>query len=142
MVPSGIDKEKLFIQIERLKEHIVKIKNLKKAKISENFLIPALERNLHLAIEDCLNIGNHIISGLSLKRPDTYKEIFKNLKEANIISEGIYKEMVKLVSLRNRLVHLYWEVKDYEVLKVIENLKIFDKYVEEILKYLKDKKLI
>lgn len=142
MVPSGIDKEKLFIQIERLKEHIEKMRDLKEIKGKKDLLISALERNLHLAIEDCLNIGNHIISGLSLKRPDTYREIFKNLKEADIISEDMYKEMVKLVSLRNRLVHLYWDVKNEEIVKACENLEIFEKYVNEVLKYLKNKKLI
>ncbi len=139
MVPSGIDKEKLFLQIERLKEHIGKIKDLKDRKEQKEILIPAIERNLQLAIEDCLNIGNHIISGLSLKRPDTYKEIFRNLRKENIISEELEKEMVKLTGLRNRLVHLYWEVDEEEVLNVCENLNIFEKFVKEVLDFLKSK---
>ena len=67
MVPFGIDKEKLFLQIERLRQHICGIKETKSILIEKKFVISALERNLQLAIEDCLNIGNHIISGLSLK---------------------------------------------------------------------------
>jgi len=139
MVPSGIDKEKLFLQIERLKEHVGKIKEIKEKKGEKEILISAIERNLQLAVEDCLNIGNHIISGLSLKRPDTYKEIFKNLKKENIISEEIEKEMIKLTGLRNRLVHLYWEVNEEEVLTSCENLNIFEKFVKEIFDFLKSK---
>ncbi|HOM26913.1 MAG TPA: DUF86 domain-containing protein [bacterium] len=142
MVPSGIDKEKLFIQIGRLKEHIDRIKELKKEKKDEKIRIYALERNLQLAVEDCLNIGNHIISGFLLKRPETYKEIFKILKDANIISEAVFKEIIKLVGLRNRLVHLYWEVSEDELLKTCDNLKIFKMFVDELLKYLKKKKEI
>jgi len=139
MVPFGIDKEKLFLQIERLKEHVGKIKEIKEKKGEKEILISAIERNLQLAIEDCLNIGNHIISGLTLKRPDTYKEIFKNLKKENIISEEIEKEMVKLTGLRNRLVHLYWDVNEEEVLSACENLNVFEKFVKEIFDFLKSK---
>jgi uncharacterized protein YutE (UPF0331/DUF86 family) len=139
MVPFGIDREKLFLQIERLKEHVGKIKEIKEKKGEKEILISAIERNLQLAVEDCLNIGNHIISGLSLKRPDTYKEIFKNLKKENIISEEIEKEMIKLTGLRNRLVHLYWEVNEEEVLSACENLNIFEKFVKEVFDFLKSK---
>jgi len=139
MVPSGIDKEKLFLQIERLKEHIGKIKELKKKKVDKEVLISAIERNLQLAIEECLNIGNHIISGFLLKRPDTYKEIFKILRKENIISGELEKEMIKLTGLRNRLVHIYWEVDEGEVLNVCENLNIFEKFVKEVLDFLKNK---
>ncbi|MCD6408354.1 hypothetical protein J7L87_04815, partial [bacterium] len=63
MVPYGIDKEKFFLQIERLREHLRKIEGIKKKYKDEEILIPLLERNLHLAVESCLNIGNHLISG-------------------------------------------------------------------------------
>jgi len=139
MVPSGIDKEKLFLQIERLKEHVGKIKEIKKKKEEKEILISAIERNLQLAIEDCLNIGNHIISGLSLKRPDTYKEILKNLRKEKIISEKLEKEMIKLEGLRNRLVHLYWKVSEEEVLEACENLNIFEGFVKELFDFLKNK---
>ena len=142
MVPYGIDKEKLFLQIERLKEHLKKIKEIKEKIEDKNILIPILERNLHLSIEDCLNIGNHIISGFGLKRPDTYKQIFKVLEDASIISKETSAKMVDLVTFRNRIVHLYWEVGEKEVFERANDLEIFDRFIKEVIKYLKMKKQI
>ncbi|HOJ39331.1 MAG TPA: DUF86 domain-containing protein [bacterium] len=117
MAPSGIDKEKLFIQLERLREHMARIKEVKTCGTNERFVITALERNLQLAIEDCLNIGSHIISGLSLRRPETYREIFQSLKQSRVLSEPVAGKMMALASFRNRLVHLYRELTTDEVLE-------------------------
>ena len=140
MVPYGIDKEKFFLQIKRLREHLRKIEEIKKKYKDEEILIPLLERNLHLAVESCLNIGNHLISGFGFKRPDTYKEIFKILKEEKVIKEEIAEKMMELVSFRNRLVHLYWKVEEKEVIERANNLEIFDNFVKEVIKYLKEKR--
>jgi uncharacterized protein YutE (UPF0331/DUF86 family) len=44
-----------------------------------------------------------------------------------------------LVGLRNRLVHLYWEVSEEEVREACENLNIFEEFVKEIFDFLKNK---
>ena len=77
-----------------------------------------------------------------LKRPDSYKEIFKNLKENHILSEEVAKKMMELASFRNRLVHLYWEVTKEEVLEKAEDLKIFEDYINEVINYLKKSQFI
>ncbi len=78
MVAMGIDKEKLMIQLGRLQDHIKELEEIKNQmsgkKQQKDILISAGERHLQLAIEDCLNMGNHIISGKGFKRADTYKE--------------------------------------------------------------------
>lgn len=136
MVPYGIDEEKLLIQIERLKEHLKKILELKE-KVKDEIIKEVIERNLHLAIEDCIIIGNQIISGLGLKRPETYREIFEILKKEKIISKRVSEEMGDFVSIRNRLVHLYWDVSEEEIKEVINKINFFDEFVKEVLKFLK-----
>ncbi len=136
MVPYGIDKEKIFLQIERLNQHIKRLQELNKTK---NTPKEAIERNLQLAIEDCIIIGNHLISGFSFKRPETYKGIFQVLEEERVINGEVAKEMMILVGVRNRLVHVYWEVKENEIDSIIGNLEIFDKFIKQIFSFLKKK---
>jgi len=51
----------------------------------------------------------------------------------------VAKKMVTLVSVRNRLVHVYWEVKENEIDSIIGNLEIFDKFIKQIFSFLKKK---
>ncbi len=138
MVPSGVDKEKLLIQFDRVEEHLSEINRIKEklSKEEDGILYSALERLLQLVIEDCLNIGSHIISGLNLKRADSYKEVFLRLEEGKIISNELGGEMQKFVSFRNRLVHMYWEVNRSEVREKLEDLDYIKQFVKEVSKFL------
>lgn len=138
MVPSGIDKEKLLIQFDRVEEHLSEINRIKEklSKEEDGILYSALERLLQLVIEDCLNIGSHIISGLNLKRADSYKEVFLRLEEGKIISNELGGKMQEFVSFRNRLVHMYWEVKRSEVKEKLEDLGYIKRFVKEVSKFL------
>ncbi|MEK6647130.1 MAG: HepT-like ribonuclease domain-containing protein [Candidatus Firestonebacteria bacterium] len=142
MVPLGVDKEKLFLQLNRLEELLIQLENVKKsllAKEKEFILIPAIERLLQISIEECINIGNHIISGLMLKRADSYKEVFAILREADILSKDTGAEMESFAKFRNKLVHLYWVVDKEELYAKLEQKNIIKSFVIEITKYLNKK---
>ena len=70
MAPSGIDNEKFLIQIERLEQNYALLLDIK-AQLgnapSDAIPLMASERLLQILIEECLNIGNHIISGLNFE---------------------------------------------------------------------------
>ncbi|MFH1856407.1 MAG: DUF86 domain-containing protein [Candidatus Omnitrophota bacterium] len=140
MVPLGIDREKMMLQLERLEEHLERLLKIR-AKLQaskDDTFFSAAERLLQVSIEDCLNIGNHIISGLGLRRPDTYREIFSRLKEAKIISGKIGDAMEGLASFRNRLVHLYWKVSNEEIMEKLEDIDVLKKFVAQISKYVEN----
>lgn len=144
MVPLGIDKEKLMLQLEKLEENLSNLKELpeKVEPGKDAVLIAAAERLLQVSTEACLNIGNHLISGLSLKRADTYKEIFIRLEEEKIISEDISSALQDFTAFRNRLVHLYWKITQEEVLEKINEIDYFKKFAQEILKFIKARSLL
>ncbi len=140
MVPLGIDKEKLMLQLEKLEENLIHLKQLQaKLKTDDPFLFPAAERLLQISTESCLNIGNHIISGLGLKRADTYKEIFIRLMEEGIISKEIGNTMADFTYFRNRLVHLYWEVTKEEVASKLGEIDNFKRSSKEVIEFLEKK---
>ena len=72
-----------------------------------------VERRLQTAIESCLNIGNHLIARLGLRPPQDYGDVFRILRDANILPSECAEAMVDMARFRTLLVHLYWQL-DYE----------------------------
>jgi uncharacterized protein YutE (UPF0331/DUF86 family) len=145
MAPSGIDKEKFFIQIERLEQNYTLLLDVKKQlgkESSDAIPLMAAERLLQILIEECLNIGNHIISGLNLERADTYKDIFVRLHQKGVISKEIGTALISFASFRNRLVHLYWRVERDEMLSKLDDIEVVKQFAEGVYTYLKSNKLL
>jgi len=58
------------------------------------------------------------------------------LNENNIISHELTEKLGKMVGLRNRLVHLYWEIDEELVFEHIQsNLADFDQFTFQIIQY-------
>jgi uncharacterized protein YutE (UPF0331/DUF86 family) len=145
MVPSGIDKEKFLIQIERLEQNYALLLDVKKQlgkAPSDAIPLMAAERLLQIVIEECLNIGNHIIAGLNLERADTYKEIFVRLQQKGVISKEIGEALISFAAFRNRLVHLYWRVELAEMLAKLDEIDVVKKFAEGVYSSLKNNKLL
>ena len=100
------------------------------------------ERFLQLSIESCLNIGNRLISLEQFNKPtdtpETYADIFIQLKNIGVIDTSFCDRLVKMAKFRNRLVHLYWEIDKKQVYEIIrdnvEDFKLFEKSVVQFLK--------
>jgi uncharacterized protein YutE (UPF0331/DUF86 family) len=92
---------------------------------------------LHTAIEACIDIGNHIISSAGLRAPRDYRDVFNVLEENDILSEQMAIKLRQMTGLRNRLVHLYWEVDDKLIFQYIQtNLDDFEQFIHEIVEIL------
>lgn len=145
MVPLGIDKEKLFLQISRIDDNLIKLREIQKnteINKEDSIHLSAAERILQIIIEECINIGSHVISGFMFRRPDTYREIFRILKEENIISKVVADNMESFVAFRNKLVHLYWKIEREEIYSKFKDINTIKVFVEEITANLKNKNLL
>ena len=97
----------------------------------------ALERNLHVAIEAALDIGEMIIAEENLPRPEEYRGVFLALGKAGIIPEDFAKRIAPMVGFRNILVH-YNEIDVDLMCKFIkERLDDLEEFVSYIRKYVK-----
>jgi uncharacterized protein YutE (UPF0331/DUF86 family) len=72
-----------------------------------------------VAIEAAVDLGNHIISKNSLGTPDDYGHIFRILGEAGIVPQEFAAQLANMARFRNRLVHIYWEVDEAEVHRLL-----------------------
>ena len=109
---------------------------------NDSLVLAAAERLLQTLIEECINIGNHIIAGLNLERPDTYREVFSRLREKRVISEEVGEKLMGFASFRNRLVHMYWRVEQEEVLSKLGEIEFTKEFAEEVYSYLKARKFL
>ena len=141
---------------ERVKEHLkhlnkycLLLAEIKKKDFQGFMKDPMLqgsaERFLQLAIESCLNIGNRILSLNQFEKPtdtpETYADIFIQLKNLGIFDNLFCDRLVKMAKFRNRLVHLYWEIEKDKLYEIIQdNMEDFSIFQQNIVAYLKDQK--
>ncbi|MCD5402030.1 DUF86 domain-containing protein [candidate division NPL-UPA2 bacterium] len=93
--------------------------------------------NLQLAIQICLDIGNHIIADESWEVPSSLGNIFQILSRHKAISPDMADTMAFMAGFRNILIHKYEEIdlkKVYDILT--HRLNDFEDFSREIIKYL------
>jgi uncharacterized protein YutE (UPF0331/DUF86 family) len=85
----------------------------------------AVERALQAAIECCSDIASHLVSAYELGQPEIQRDLFQVLSRMGYIDAEYANTMSDLVSLRNRLVHLYWEVDVDRIYSYLQTDVIF-----------------
>ncbi len=137
-----VNPEKVNRLLHSLKEALSQLRDISsmdwEGYKKDRIAMGAANYYLQTGIEACIDIGNHIISSEGYRSPKDYRDVFVVLQENGILPDEAAKFMVQMAGLRNRLVHLYWEIDEgliYSYLK--SNLGDFDKYIELILEFLK-----
>ena len=124
-----VDEEVIRLRLSRLEESLKKLSEI--ARTPEDEYVSAwrlrdvVERNLEVAAQSCLDIGNHLISSRGLRAPQGYADVFRVLSDAGALGAGLADEMGKLAGLRNILVHEYLEVDHRLVYRRIQDLSPF-----------------
>jgi uncharacterized protein YutE (UPF0331/DUF86 family) len=78
-----------------------------------------IERTLHLAIETCMDVADHIVADRRLRVPETGAESFEILAEAQLISRALGDALARMVGFRNILVHDYTRLDPAIVVRVL-----------------------
>ncbi len=89
---------------------------------------------LQVSIECCLDIAHHIVADGGYRTPADYYDTFVVLQENVILPQALLPTWRQMVSFRNRVVHLYWDVDDETVYRILqEDLGDFETYIGHIL---------
>jgi uncharacterized protein YutE (UPF0331/DUF86 family) len=78
-----------------------------------------VERTLHLAIETCMDIADHVVADRCLRVPDSGADTFKVLADAGLVEPTLGLALARMVGFRNVLVHDYARVDPAIVLRVL-----------------------
>jgi uncharacterized protein YutE (UPF0331/DUF86 family) len=129
-----VDKDLILAKAGSVKRHIDRIKAKSDTDVST--FMRDLDRqesiafNMHLAIQNCMDIAAHIISDEGLGVPGSAGEMFFILQENSFLSADLADRMVKAVGFRNLLVHEYQKIDLQRLHKAAE------KNVDDLIEYL------
>ena len=128
-----VNKNVLIYRLERLRDYLKILKTIQQYDISvfvkDPFVHGTAERNLHLAIECLLDIGNHVIADHEFERPENYADVFRILHQNKIIDDCLYSNLEGMASFRNVLVHDYINLDRSKVYQIIKDKT---QYLEEL----------
>lgn len=79
-----------------------------------------IERTLHLAIETCMDVADHIVADRRLRVPETGAESFEILAEAGLLPHALGGFLASMVGFRNILVHDYTRLDPAIVTRVLQ----------------------
>ena len=79
-----------------------------------------VERTLHLAIEVCMDMAEHVVADRGLPVPETASGIFIELAEAGVLDRTLASALARMVGFRNILVHDYARLDPQIVLRVLK----------------------
>lgn len=79
-----------------------------------------VERTLHLAIETCMDVADHIVADRKLGVPETAAATFESLADAEILPRALAESLARMVGFRNILVHDYAKLDAAIVLRVLQ----------------------
>ena len=95
-----------------------------------------VERYLHLAIEEVLDIANHIVSFHQWREPTGYRDLLLILSEKGIIPEEQLSIFQDMASFRNMLVHRYETIDEVLVFGIFsKHLGDFDLFSTLIMEW-------
>jgi uncharacterized protein YutE (UPF0331/DUF86 family) len=112
----------------------VSLEDLKKNDDLQDILI----HNLQVAIQGCIDMAGHVVTDEKWEVPQSSGELFRVLKEHQVIELELADRMVSLVRLRNELVHEYAHLhldRIYQALQ--EGVKHLSEFRRQICKFAK-----
>ena len=77
--------------------------------------------NLSRAVQVCVDISAHLISGMELPAPDTMGQVFDLLAQAGVLTPALASRLKKAVGFRNIAVHSYEAINWHIVHSIAKN---------------------
>lgn len=140
-----VDKELLSRKLSRLRSYLQELKNAEdidwEKYRSELRARAFVERYLHLAIEEIVDIANHLVSFYRWREPTGYRDLFLILREHGIISEENLATFQNMASFRNMLVHRYESIDNELVFGFFKTrLDDFELFITLVIKWVEMRK--
>lgn len=85
--------------------------------IENDDLIDAGERNLQVAIEATIDVGEALIACMKWRTPKSYRDVSLILYENKVVNEVLDEQLREAIDIRNILVHNYIYLKPNRIIK-------------------------
>jgi len=118
-----IDREAIAARLRRLDECVAELRQLRPGILQEYLASRRLrsncERELQVAIQCALDIGNHIIAEENLTAPEGQADIFHILGASGVLPPPFAERILPMAGLRNILVHDYLRIDHARVYSIL-----------------------
>ena len=112
---------KIISEILSALERLEDLKRLtEKEFISDPHRVGSAKYSLIVAIEGAVDLCNHIISKNGFRAPEDYADTFRVMMERGAFEAEFTQTLIQMAKFRNRLVHIYWNIDDLEMYKIIQ----------------------
>lgn len=129
--------------MDELNERLSRLEPLRN-KAREDFdedayLRDIVERNLEIAAQCCIDIGNRIISLEKAQKPRDYHETIIRMGELGVLPPDFARSLAPIAGFRNILVHEYLSVDWDEVYRQLQHLDELTRFAESIGRWLRQR---
>lgn len=134
-----VDSHVVLTRIDKIRECVKKLETFgllgEESFLKDASACDSAERNVQIAIQAVIDIGNHIVADMDFGTPKDYKDIFHLLAHAGVISKPLSEKLISMTGLRNVLVHDYLEVDLRLIYRIISTeLGDFEEFISAALK--------
>ena len=96
--------------------------------------VDAAKYNLQVCIEALIDVSNHVVARERWGIPSTSAEMVKLIIKHGVLGKDKEPSLVQMVKFRNRIVHLYQEVDDSEIYRILqENLDDIKGFIQAVI---------
>lgn len=143
MTPARIDVETVLRRLRLIEDALGALGDLRGVDAerlrAEPLTRAAAERLLQVVVDLAFDVNGHLMVGLLGRAPETGRQSFLDLGEAEVLTVEQAARLAPVAGLRNVLVHHYTEVRlDLVADAVVEVLDEFPAYVAAIARSLRD----
>lgn len=136
-----VDRDIVTSKMDAIKRHLERLNGI--ARVKRRVFLESADAqdiavfNLQMAIQKCIDIGNHFFSEWDIGAPSSYGEVFDELRRRKVISRPMADKLIRMVGLRNRIAHEYEDIDHGKIYEFIaKNLGDFNAYLRQIAKQL------
>jgi len=134
-----VSKEKIQQKFALLEDYLNTLQKISQTPVDQflrdKILIGSAKYYLQVSIECCLDVAHHIISAERFRAPSDYADSFRILEEQGMLDKDLMLRLQQMAKFRNRLVHLYGEIDNQYIFKILssdlEDFRLFEKTVIE-----------
>jgi uncharacterized protein YutE (UPF0331/DUF86 family) len=117
-----VDPGRLRALLDRLREETEQLRRLAASderSLAEPDALAAVKYRFVVAIETCIDAGQHVIASEGLRAPVDYADVFAVLGESGFLPADAVPSLQDMARFRNLLVHGYLNVDDERVVEIL-----------------------
>ena len=117
-----VDPGRVRALLDRLAEETAALRRLGELpteELADPDRLAGVKYRFVVAIETCIDIGEHIVASEGLRAPESFADTFAVLAEGGYVPPEAVRALMEMARFRNRLVHGYLHVDDGTVIEIL-----------------------